>query len=225
LICSAPIDVEPCGESRELWPLVFEWLMIEEKGDKNVRTTKGGRRDDIRTDVDPPVVGSLIGDLASKDGLVRESARLSLIAVGRPAVGALIKLLADRNRQVRWEAAKALSQIADPAAAPALVRALEDDEFSVRWLAAKGLIALRSKGLAPLLRALTKRSDSVSLLQGAHHVVHELAKRRALKEVMRPLLTALEDVEPSLGVPPAARAALDALARARGQRGGRKSLP
>jgi HEAT repeat protein len=207
-----------------LWPLVFEWLMIDEKGDKNVRTTKGERRDNIGGHADPATIGSLIGDLASKDGLVRESARASLVAVGRPATGALIKSLADRHRQVRWEAAKALSQIADPRAAPALVRALEDDEFSVRWLAATGLTALRSKGLAPLLRALTKRSDSVSLLQGAHHVLHDVMRRGVPKEVVQPVLAALEDVEPSLEVPLAARAALDALARARGPRGGRRSL-
>lgn len=205
-------------------PLIFGWIMTDEQGDKNVRTTKGGRRADIGTRVDPATIGSLVGDLASKDGLVRESARLSLVAVGRPVVGALIKLLADRNRRVRWEAAKALSQIADPKAAPALVRALEDEEFSVRWLAAKGLIALRSEGLAPLLRALVKRSDSASLLQGAHHVLHDVMRRGVQKEVLQPLLAALEDFEPSLEVPLAARAALDALAGATGQRRGRRSL-
>ncbi len=183
-----------------------------------MRTTKGGRRDDIGSHVDPATIDSLIGDLASKDGLVRESARASLVAVGRPAVDPLIKLLADQHRQVRWEAAKALSQIADPKAAPALVRALEDEEFSVRWLAAKGLTALRSKGLPPLLRALIKRSDSPSLLQGAHHVLHDVMRRGVQKEVLQPLLAALEDFEPSLEVPPAARAALDALAGARGRR-------
>jgi HEAT repeat protein len=199
--------------------------MIDERGDENVATAKDSRGDDIGRRVDPATIGSLIDGLASKDGLVRESARVSLVAVGRPAVGPLVKSLAVRNRQVRWEAAKALSQIADPAAAPALVRALEDDEFSVRWLAAKGLIALRSKGLPPLLRALTKRSDSASLLQGSHHVLHDVMRRRGVpKEVVQPLLAAMEDAQPSLEVPLAARAALDALARAGGRRGGRKSL-
>lgn len=209
-----------------MWPLILGWLMIDERGDEDVRATKGGRRDDTGGDVDRATIGSLIGDLASKDGIVRESARLGLVAVGRPAAGALIKLLAVRNRQVRWEAAKALSQIVDPTAAPALVKALEDEEFSVRWLAAKGLIALRSKGLPPLLRALIKRSDSGFLLHGAHHVLRDLVRRGVSKDVVQPLLAALEDVEPSLEVPPAARAALDALPRTRtgSQRGGRKSL-
>jgi HEAT repeat protein len=205
-------------------PLIFGWVMMDEKGDKDVRTTKVGRRADIGARVDPVTIGSLIADLASKDGLVRESARLSLVAVGRPVVGALVKSLTDRNRQVRWEAAKALSAIADPTAAPALVKALEDEEFSVRWLAAKGLIALRSQGLPPLLRALIKRSDSGSLLQGAHHVLHELARRGVPKDVVQPLLAALEDFQPSLEVPPAARAALDALPATGRQRGGRRSL-
>jgi HEAT repeat protein len=189
-----------------------------------VVTTKGKRRDDIGSHVDPATINSLVSDLGSKDGLVRESARRSLVDVGQPAVGILIKSLAHRSRQVRWEAAKTLGQIADPAAAVPFVKALEDDEFSVRWLAAKGLIALKSKSLPPLLRALTKRSDSDFLLHGAHHVLHDLVRRGVQKEVLQPLLAALEDVEPSLEVPLAARAALEALPGAKGTRRGRKSL-
>ena len=77
---------------------------------------------------------------------------------------------------MRWEAAKSLSDIADPAAAPALVQALEDPETGVRWLAAEGLIRMRSACLQPLLHALTERADSVWLRDGAHHVLHDLAK-------------------------------------------------
>jgi HEAT repeat protein len=104
----------------------------------------------------------------------------------------------------------ALSQIADPRAAPALVRALEDKEFSVRWLAAQGLLAMGRNGLEPLLRELVRQSHSVWLRMGAHYVVRQLSARD-LKEVLQPLLAALDGLEPALEVPMAARAALEAL--------------
>jgi HEAT repeat protein len=169
---------------------------------------------------DPAGVSWLIADLASQSPLVRANARQSLVTMRGPAVAPLIEALADPKLQVRWEAAKALSQIADPAAAPALVQALRDRGFGVRWLAAEGLIALGSKGLVPLLRALIDHSDSVWLRQGAHHVLHDLAKGN-LKDLLQPVVAALEDVEPSLEVPVAAETALHALAPAEGQRGDR----
>jgi HEAT repeat protein len=159
---------------------------------------------------DPVTIGALIADLGVKDGMVRERARQSLVAIGGPAVAPLIEALADRNTQMRWEAAKALSQIADPASAPALVSILEDEVFDVRWLAAEGLIALGREALVPLLQTLIEHPDSLWLCEGAHHVLHELSAG-GLKEVLRPLLAALEDVEPSVEVPLAAEKALDAL--------------
>jgi sporulation protein YlmC with PRC-barrel domain len=154
-------------------------------------------------------VSAMIADLARDVPLVRVSARESLVAIGGPAVPALIEALGDSNKHVRWEAAKALSQIGDPSAAEALVRTLEDELFGVRWLAAEGLIAVRREGLKPLLQALIQRSDSDWLRQGAHHVLHELA-RTGFEEV-RPVLAALEDIEPSIEVPPVAQTTLDTL--------------
>jgi hypothetical protein len=165
----------------------------------------------------PEAIGSLIVQLASDDGLVRVNARQSLVAIGAPAVASLNEALRDANKQVRWEAAKALNEIVDPAAAPALVRALQDREFGVRWLAAEGLIALGSRGLVPVLRALVERSGSVRLRQGAHHVLHDLARRGDLTEVLQPLVAALEGIEPSLQVPVAAEAVLEALTGAGSQ--------
>ncbi len=113
---------------------------------------------------------------------------------------------------MRWEAVKILGEMLDPAAAPALVEALRDAQSGVRWLAAEGLIALGPSGLEPLLQALVKHSDSAWLREGAHHVLRDLA-RGNLEKVVRPVLTALEDIEPSLEVPWAAEAALDAMAK------------
>jgi HEAT repeat protein len=185
---------------------------------------EGGHPHSMNARADPGTIGALVADLASDDGAVRETARLSLVDVGGNAVAALIEALGDPHRQVRWEAAKALEQIADPQAAAALVGALEDREFSIRWLAAEGLIALKSKGLVPLLRELIERPDSAWLREGAHHVVHDLHHLggRRLREVLEPLLAALEDVEPVLEAPPAAETVLKILIRERRRRGRRQ---
>jgi HEAT repeat protein len=176
--------------------------------------------DDERIDLHADSIGSLISDLASDSGQARTASRHSLVSIGPPAVPFLIEAAADPSKQVRWEAAMALSQIADPKAAPALVRALEDKEFSVRWLAAQGLLAMGQNGLEPLLRELVSQSHSVWLRMGAHYVVHQLSARD-LKEALRPLLAALDGLEPALEVPVAARTALEAL-RQRGQQQSRR---
>lgn len=158
-------------------------------------------------------IGSLISDLGSKDGLVRVRARKSLVAIGGPAVGPLVEALANKKEWVRWEAVKALGQIGDPAATQELVRSLGDKMFDVRWLAAEGLIAIGDRALIPLLWALIEHSDLLWLREGAHHVLHDLS-RGDLKEVLQPVLAALEDIQSSLEVPPAAEAALEALTTA-----------
>ena len=95
----------------------------------------------------------LLNALHSEDGEERRRARLSLVSLGSEAVDPLIELLPDPEHEVRWEAAKALGEIADPRSAPALVETLEDAGFDIRWLAAEGLIALGKAGLEPLLEA------------------------------------------------------------------------
>ncbi len=164
---------------------------------------------------DPAAIRILMNALCEKDTLRRQRARLSLVDIGAPAVPYLVETLEDSDAEecARWESAKALSDIGDPAAAPALIDVLGQDElFGIRWLAAEGLIALGRNGLVPLLNALIQRSNSAWLREGAHHVLRTLAGR-GLYVYVAPVLTALEDIEPAVQVPPAARAALDALAR------------
>jgi HEAT repeat protein len=67
--------------------------------------------------------------------LRRQEARLELVQTGEPAVSALIAALQDPSEQMRWEAAKALSEIGDPYAVPALISALGDPSFGMRWTA------------------------------------------------------------------------------------------
>ena len=158
------------------------------------------------------IISALIADLGSKDGVVRVRARKSLVAIGKPAIDPLVEALASKKELIRWEAAKAIGQIGDPIATLALVRALEDEMFDVRWLAAEALITIGKKALVPLLKALTRHSDSLWLREGAHHVFHDLSDRKSV-EVLRPVLTALEDSEPSVEVPQVANTALKALTK------------
>lgn len=152
-------------------------------------------------------IQSLVNDLDSPDQRVREAARLSLVDLGRTAVPSLIQALDNQDVRGRWQAAKALSQMENPAAAPALVNALEDESFGVRWLAAQGLIALRRHGLVPLLQALMRRSESTWLYESALHILRTLSETE-LRGLTLPVVEALESIEPSIDVP---RAAQDAL--------------
>lgn len=155
-------------------------------------------------------IETFIHTLSSHDDVARVKARHSLVTIGKAAVPSLINALDDKHYLMRWEAAKALGEIGYPEAAPALVKALEDEEFDVRWLAAEGLIKMNINGLEPLLLALEHQGDSVLLREGAHHVVHDLAKG-GLRKYLAPVLTALESVAQGEQVPWAARQALETL--------------
>ena len=169
--------------------------MVEHANQKDKGNTIG---------VEEPAIETLIKTLSSHKDKAREGARHTLVAMGKAAVPSLIEALKNKNTLMKWEAAKALSEIGDPETAPVLVKALEDEEFDVRWLAAEGLIRMNVKGLKPLLEALETRGDSVWLLEGAHHVFHDLAKG-GLRKTLVPVLAALEALEPGGGAPWASR--------------------
>ena len=155
-------------------------------------------------------ITSAIANLRSGDGLVRKEARETLTLIGKQAVRPLIPLLKDIEDDVRWGAAKALADIADARAASELVSTLEDHNFGVRWLAAEGLINIGRDALGPLLKALIKNPDSVWLREGAHHVLHDLAKT-GMKDLLTPVWVALEGVYPEIGVHEPALKALQEL--------------
>jgi hypothetical protein len=158
----------------------------------------------------PKSIETLIDNLGSHDDDIRLKARRSLVAMGKTAVAPLARALGNKKYLMRWEAAKALSEIGNPAAAPALVKALEDEESDVRWIAAEGLIKLNIDGVIPLLQALKERGDSTLLQEGTHHVFHDLSKG-ALKKFLAPVLAALESIDPGEEVPLAAFRALEML--------------
>jgi len=155
----------------------------------------------------------LMKALSSYNDLSRVEARKALVAMGSQAIPFLAEALKHSNSLRRWEAAKALGEIGDPNAAPMLVKALEDEKFEVRWLAAKGLIEMNVKSLKPLFQALIENADSALLRQGAHHVLHDLAKGE-LRIYLAPALIALECMDCAVQVPPVASHALDDLVKA-----------
>ena len=159
-------------------------------------------------------IKKLIMALSSDDDPARKVARQSLVAIGSPAVVPLMEALKQKDDHVRREAVKALSAIVDPKAAPALIKSLEDEEFDIRWLAAEGLVGLGMDGLNPLLQAVVERGDSPLLLDGAHHVVHDMAKG-GLKKYLRPVLASLEGVGTEVKAPVAASHALDMMREAK----------
>lgn len=172
--------------------------------------------------ISAPTSGSafdrLIAQFASEDGAVRERAREAIVHVGKPAVEKLVSALQDPHVRVRWEATRALCEIADPSTAPALVGRLEGQDAGVRWMAADGLIAMGVPALEPLLQALLERSDSVLLRQGAHRVLYGLAGRSGLQPILTPVIRALDAMDPSVVVPIEAYKALGALREARSAR-------
>jgi len=155
---------------------------------------------------------AMLAALADDHGLARRDAREALIKIGQPAVAPLVRALEDPNWQIRWGAAKALGQIGDPTAASALVKTLEDERPGVRWLAAEALITLGRPGLKATLEALVHHSDSLWLRESAHHIVHGIAEQDPnLSRVLARMSRVLDDVDPTIQVPPAAQLALEAL--------------
>lgn len=152
-------------------------------------------------------IDTLVAALRNRSGAVRERARESLIEIGEPAVDRLIEALREPDHRVQWEAAKALGEIADPAAAPELANQLDHTDFGIRWLAAEGLIAIGREALKPLLAVVAERGEDQSIRDGAHHVLHDLAKQD-LREEVSPVIEALEGPDPDVEAPRAARLAL-----------------
>lgn len=157
-------------------------------------------------------IDELVAALGSKNGLARQSARKALQKIGTPAVPALLVALTSRHERVRWEAAKALGEIADPRAADGLAVALDDKSAGVRWLAAEGLARLGRAGLIAVFNVLIVHSYSAWLRESAHHVL-TLLEYGELSAYVIPVIQALEDVEPNVQAPLAAKDSLDKLQR------------
>ncbi len=146
--------------------------------------------------------------LADWDARRRHEARRELVSMGTAALPVLAKQLSARDWHVRWEAARALGEIGDPAAAVLLVEALQDDDTGVRWAAMGSLIQLERGALRPLLESLTRDFYSARLREGVHHVLHVLLSRGKLTEIEKEVFYALEGAAPGVQAAWAANRAL-----------------
>jgi HEAT repeat protein len=171
----------------------------------------GTRREPYTGPVNPEEIEKLIKQLGDKDGIIRVKARNSLVSIGARVVPALIIAMGDKRESTRWEAAKALGEIASPEATGALVDALRDKEFDLRWLAAEALIAIGKSAIGPVLEVLEKNPDSQWIKEGAHHFLHGMINKGQFFEELRPVLVALEDTYDAFKLPYAAHSALVSL--------------
>lgn len=124
----------------------------------------------------------LVRGLCSKDWLIRYKSRKALVNNRQHARKELYDLLAHPKHICRWEAVKTLEEMALPESIPHLISALEDEHCDVRWVAARGLVRIGCRSVMPLLRALILNIDSVHLMEGAHHVFHDLRDCSKLPE-------------------------------------------
>jgi HEAT repeat protein len=168
-------------------------------------------------------IDELVANLASKDGFLRIKSRHALIARGEPAIEPLVDAMSSKNEYVRWEATKAIGQIAAKMvsrestrkeyqdAVQKLVEALEDKNFDVRWLAAEGLTSIGEGAVRPILNALVERSDSLILREGAHHVFHDLLAKGILSDKLVQVTMALEDINSPVEIPFMAKSVLESI--------------
>lgn len=135
-------------------------------------------------------------------------ARIELLSRGDEALPALVDALRSPRREIRWEAAKALSTTPMPRAIPALLDALEDDDGGIRWLAAEALAKIGDPAIIPVLRRLLDRANSPWFQEGAHHVLQKL-----VTPAITGVVDALEHAFPAEAIPPEVDKALRQLER------------
>jgi hypothetical protein len=138
----------------------------------------------------------LASGLADYDSRKRAEVRNDLMGLGKAALPVLLSALTDSSTYVRWQAAKALSQIHNPETAPDLVNAMEDKDFGVRWLAAEGLIAMGPDCLEIVLRGLRLNFSSLRMREGVQHILHALADDGYYDETIENLLHVLQGPNP-----------------------------
>ena len=145
-------------------------------------------------------IQTLISQLSSADKIIRTHAREELVEIGDLSVIALIGALDSENTFVRWEASKALGQIANPQATKALIARLSDGEFAIRWLAAEALMEMDLAGVIAVLHALVQESpEDVWLREGAHHILRAL-RGAWYGEFLAPVIKALEQRDAAITV-------------------------
>ena len=149
----------------------------------------------------------LVGRLGSEDVVERQQARQSLARIGKVAVPHLLPLLQSDDSRERWEAAKTLVPIGDPAATDALIETFESDDENLRWVAGEALVAIGQPAVDACLNSIIKRISTGFMRQGMHHVMHEFVGT-TWGQFLQPVWEALDSAAWSMAGPLAAERAL-----------------
>ncbi len=152
-------------------------------------------------------LADLIEALGSDDGQKRKWARETLTLMGEPAVEELRGLLRSGSKRVRWEAAKSLVAVVDPASVEPFVALMMDGHSEVRWLAASGLIGLGPRSVTPVLELLSRDAGSQVHLDMAGRVLRGLSSdNEVLAGIVGPVADVLGHGDPGVVAANAARA-------------------
>ncbi|NJK85087.1 MAG: HEAT repeat domain-containing protein [Bacteroidales bacterium] len=138
---------------------------------------------DISTIDIPENITNLLLSLSRKNTEKRKKAHNTLLNYKRTALPFLIKSLSSKNKNLRWEAAKIISEFAFEETIPELIGLLNDEHTDIRWIAADGLIKIGRNSLVPLLKQLNINRDQIFLNAGAHKVLTELLNGEEKKEI------------------------------------------
>ena len=129
--------------------------------------------------------------LLENDPAERDSARASLMAVGRISPHLIVDWLDDPEPRLRWEAARVLGALGHGDAAGALIEALSDEDPGVRWIAADALNSLGDAGLRWIFKALIKDPGSPLLREGASHVLR--CQEGSLRKIAEPVIAVMTE--------------------------------
>ena len=144
--------------------------------------------------------------------MLREGLRVRFVSQGQKSVQILHRCLSSHDEHVRWEAAKALSEIGGAAAMEVLAGALQDESLDVRWVAAEGLIEAWEASLEPVLHQLIAHAGLVAVRESARWIIGAVLHERDVS-FLKPVLHALNNRAPIFEVPLAAYEALVSMHR------------
>lgn len=157
---------------------------------------------DVDFEIFPDKYKRILEQLSSSDSAIRIVTRKELVDIGPDVIPHLSEILFFNNHHLRWEAAKAINQIADTEGIEIQIQTLEDDQSDIRWIAAEGLVKLGKKSIVPILKKLQDEgTDSIYLIKGARHVLHKIYLEDELKEKLKPLVKALNNTKQYQEIP------------------------
>lgn len=144
-------------------------------------------------------IQKLIIKLEDENGIEREKAREQLVKIGKKSIPFLLELTDSSKHILRWESIKALSEMDNKSLIPLFISKLMQDDSGIRWIAAEALSKIGSHAIIPLLETVLDNTDSVFLLSGAHHIIHNLMLNEKIpaKFNAREILPLLKSVTPA----------------------------